>query len=228
VSARGNALALSSPLRGDALLGALNGISAEIVFTDARPVDEGFRPRAAVSRVYRYLEAEPTGPPAAYREACAAVVGTVDVRSFGRGLPAHRPALRVVTRFEAAQEGRGLVLEVEAPSFVWGMVRKLVAAVRQVAAGELDRATFRSALAGGPRLAVPLAEPEPLVLWDVSYGVPWTVHVRAFADRQRAYFRSERRAADVRHRLLERLWEERLGTNEASIVPRSPEASSSR
>jgi tRNA pseudouridine38-40 synthase len=224
VSARGNALALSSTLRGDALLGALNGISREVVFTDARPVADAFRPRAALSRTYRYLEAEPRGSLAAYRAATAAVVGEIDVRSFGRGVPSGRPIPRTVTRFAATPDGPGLVLEVDAPSFVWGMVRKLVAAVRQVVDGELELSKFRSALAGRTRLTVPLAEPEPLVLWEVLYPEPWTVHAASLADRQHAYFRTERRAAGVRERLLEGLWEEGFRSDEASKrVRRTPE-----
>jgi tRNA pseudouridine38-40 synthase len=223
VSARGNALALTSSLPGPALLRALNGVAAEVVFTDARVVEENFRPRAAVSRTYHYLEEAPVGPVAAYREAAAAAVGDIDVRSFGRGLPGGRPIVRTVSRFEAKALGRGLVLEIEAPSFVWGMVRKLVASVRNVVAGELDVATFRSALSGRRRLTLPLAEPEPLLLWEVSYGVPWTVHATTLADRQRAYFHTERHAARVRERLLERLGTGRFSGDEASKAEGSPD-----
>ncbi|MCI4322345.1 MAG: hypothetical protein L3K05_08590, partial [Thermoplasmata archaeon] len=62
VSARGNALALTSPLPGAGLLRALNGLRPEIFFTAATEVEEAFRPRAARSRTYRYWEAQPLGP----------------------------------------------------------------------------------------------------------------------------------------------------------------------
>lgn len=223
VSARGNALVLTSSLPGPALLRALNGVAQEIVFTDARVVDESFRPRAAVSRTYRYLEAAPWGPLDAYRAAAVAVVGDIDVRSFGRGLPGGRPMIRTVHRFEVTEDGPGFVLEVSAPSFVWGMVRKLVGAIRQVAAKELDLATLRAAVAGRRRLTLPLAEPEPLLLWDVSYAVPWTVHATGLSKRQKAYFRTERHAAQVRHRLLGRLGDEQFGSDEASMDAGGPE-----
>jgi tRNA pseudouridine38-40 synthase len=228
VSARGNALALHSPLPGDALLRALNGIAREIVFTDARQVSEGFRPRAAVARTYRYFEAEPVGSLAAYRKATALVVRDIDVRSFGRGLPSGEPLWRTISRFQVAQDGPGLVLEVEAPSFVWGMVRKLVAAVRKVAAGELERSVFQAAIAGRRRLTLPLAEPEPLLLWEVQYDTPWSVHTAAFADRQREYFRTERHAARVRHGMLPRIGELRFLPDEASMGAGTSEALSFR
>ncbi|MCI4362115.1 MAG: hypothetical protein L3J77_02840 [Thermoplasmata archaeon] len=223
MSARGNALALTSSLPGPGLLRALNGVAAEIVFTDARVVESSFRPRAAVARTYHYLEETPVGSIAAYREAAGAAVGNIDVRSFGRGLPSARPIVRTVSRFDAKPFGPGLVLEIEAPSFVWGMVRKLVASVRQVVAGELDPATFRAALSGRRRLTLPLAEPEPLLLWEVAYGVPWTVHATKLADRQRAYVHAERHAARVRDRLLERLGSGRFSGDEASKAERPPD-----
>jgi tRNA pseudouridine(38-40) synthase len=224
VSARGNALVLTSELPGPALLRALNGIATEIVFTDARTVEADFRPRAAVSRTYQYLEEAPVGTLSAYRKAAGAAVGDIDVRSFGRGLPSGHPIVRTVSRFEATALGRGLVLEVEAPSFVWGMVRKLVGSVRQVVSGELDAPTFRAALAGRRRLTLPLAEPEPLLLWEVRYDAPWTVHAVTLADRQRAYFDGERTAARVRDRLLERVGEGRFSPDEASKAERPPDA----
>jgi tRNA pseudouridine(38-40) synthase len=220
VSARGNALALYSTLSGRGLLGALNGVAPEIFFSAAREVDGSFRPRAARSRTYHYLESDPVGPIEAYRRAASLAVGDLDVRSFGRGLPADRPVVRTVRRFDVVADGAGLRLEIEGPSFVWGMVRKLVAATRSVAAGELGAKEFREALSGGRRLTVALAEPEPLVLWDVEYGQPWAVTADAFRARKSAYFARERRAAVSRVTLLDRL--RGADSDEATILPAPP------
>ena len=57
MSARGNALALSSDLPSAALLRGLNGIAPPIFFSHAREVDEAFRVRGARERVYRYYQA---------------------------------------------------------------------------------------------------------------------------------------------------------------------------
>jgi tRNA pseudouridine38-40 synthase len=216
VSARGNALAFRTSLPGAPLLRALNGIAPEIVFTDAQVVGDDFRPRAALSRTYRYFEADPRGSRAEYQKAANTVVGDVDARSFGRGMPADRPSFRTVSRFEVLEDGPGLILEVRAPSFVWGMVRKLVAGVRQVVAGELELRAFRAGVSGDRRLSLPLAEPEPLLLWDVAYRTAWTVHAAAFADRQRRYFRYERTANRVREQMLLRLFGDGFPTDQAS------------
>ncbi|HEV8049479.1 MAG TPA: hypothetical protein VGP88_02680 [Thermoplasmata archaeon] len=222
VSARANAFVLSSPLSGRAVLGALNGITPEIFFTAATEVEPSFRPRAARSRTYHYLESEPVGTVSAYRRAASLVVGDIDVRSFGRGLPADRPIPRTVHRFDVVPTESGVRLELEAPSFVWGMVRKLVAATRDVVRGDLPVDAFRAALAGERRLTVPLAEPAPLLLWEVDYGRPWTVVVDPFRVRKRSYFVGERRSARERAALLDRLLEPTVLEGEASKPRATP------
>ncbi len=65
------------------------------------------------------------------------------------------------------------MIEVRAPSFVWGMVRKIVAALREVDSERLSISRLRDAVEGATRLTLPLAEPEPLVLWEVEYPMAW-------------------------------------------------------
>ena len=65
------------------------------------------------------------------------------------------------------------MVEVRAPSFVWGMVRKIVASFREVEAGRVSVDRLEAALHGRARLTLPMAEPERLVLWEVEYPSPW-------------------------------------------------------
>jgi len=173
VSARANALVLESELPGPALLRTFNGISSAIFATAATPVDGSFRVRSAARRTYRYYE--PPGPHrlGRWRAAARALEGTIDVRSFGRGLPADRPVRRTVDALRVRPRDGGLELEIVARAFVWGMVRKIVAALREVDAGRLSTERLAAAAAGRVRLTLPLAEPEGLVLWDVEYPVRW-------------------------------------------------------
>ena len=218
VSARANALALTSPLPGPALLRALDGIAPEIFFSAAREVEPAFRPRSARSRTYRYWEVDPVGTLAAYRRAARAAVGEIDVRSFGRDVPPGRAAWRTVERIEVVRSGPGLRIEIEGRSFVWGMVRKLVGSIRQVVGGDLPLERFRSALAGQVRLTPPLAEPEPLVLWEVAYDAPWTIRAEGHRERQLDYLLAERRNASARSELLAALADRPFSTDEASKV----------
>ncbi|MGA8542748.1 MAG: hypothetical protein WB947_04320 [Thermoplasmata archaeon] len=175
VSARGNVLAFRSPLPGPALLRALNGIDPQLFFTAAALIADSFRVRAAIRRTYRYFEALPARNAALRAEATALFSGELDVRSLGRAIPQAHPVWRQVDSVTLWDVPGGAFWEIRAPSFVWGMVRKIVAAIREVDAGRLSVPRLRSALDGTVRLNLPIAEPEPLVLWEVEYDVPWTV-----------------------------------------------------
>jgi len=210
VSAVGNALTLDASLPGPTLLKSLNGISPELFFTAAAEVPVGFRVRRATRRVYRYFE--PTAPRDLRRvaEAARSFGGTVDVRSFGRGLPTASPVWRSIESVRLLPGPAGVVVEVNAPSFVWGMVRKIVAALREVDAGRLTVPRLTASLAGTERLTLPIAEPEPLVLWTVEYDVPWE-HFWSGPNRHQARWRSTVHDGLVaRQRVLEALSEGRV------------------
>ncbi|MGA7861875.1 MAG: tRNA pseudouridine synthase A [Thermoplasmata archaeon] len=194
VSARGNALTLTTALPAMAVLRALNGIAPEIFFTAISQVPLEFSARAASGRRYRYFEPAGEHHLERWQDAAAKFRGEVDVRSFGRDLPAERPAVRTIEAVRVHRAGaRWLVVDVRAPSFVWGMVRKIIAALRKVDEGTLSLARLEGALRGEHRLTLPLAEPEGLVLWDVTYPVQWSrewggpnrAQVRYLADRVR-------------------------------------------
>jgi tRNA pseudouridine38-40 synthase len=199
VSAQGNALALTSPLPAAAVLRALNGIAPEIFFTAVREVPTGFSARAATSRSYRYFEPAEGHRLERWREAAARIHGEVDVRSFGRELPIDRPTLRAVEHIRIRQSGRRwFLVDVQAPSFVWGMVRKIVAALRRVDEGSLSLAQLEAALRGEHRLTLPLAEPEGLVLREVRYPGRWALVWRGPNRNQTRYFSEVTRRARVR------------------------------
>lgn len=205
VSAVGNAVSLRSPLSGPALLRALNGASPRVFFTAAASVPDDFRVRRALSREYRYHYASPPIRPDRVDEAARLIAGSVDVRSFGRALPASEPVRRTVesVRYEALE--RGGVLIIKAPSFVWGMVRKIVGALREVDSGRLPISRLSRALRGEERLTLPMAEPEPLVLWDVEYGLPWQYLWNGPNRHQARWWAVARAETETRRYVLDRL-----------------------
>jgi tRNA pseudouridine38-40 synthase len=199
VSARANALALTSRLTGSALLRALNGIAPDLWFTAATEIPADFRVRHARRRTYRYYESGPASIPGAVVRASALFHGDIDVRSFGRDLAQDSPVRRTVESLLVRAEDGGWVIEVQAPAFVWGMVRKMVGALREVEAGRLSIPALAAALRGEARLTLPMAEPEPLVLWDVEFDRLWTVRWRGPNRRQTEWMRTERARARARH-----------------------------
>lgn len=176
VSAVGNALSIHSPLTAPALLRSLNGIAPDIFFTAASEVPETFRARGATRRVYRYFEPSAGRDFGVWRDTAPRFSGPIDVRSFGRGLASVEPVWRTVESVTVTLRPGGALVEIRAPSFVWGMVRKIVAALREVEEGRLSVARLEAALHGRTRLTLPMAEPERLVLWEVEYPLPWQHH----------------------------------------------------
>lgn len=205
VHARANALTLEAQVPGVALLGALNGIAPDIWFLRAVRVPAEFRVRSAEGRWYRYFEPEPVGRLRDWSEAAALFRGSVDVRSFGRGLPVGRPCLRDLDSVRVRRKDGLLILDVRGRSFVWGMVRKIVAALRSHAEGKLSLGEIERALRGEDRLTLPMAEPDGLVLWEVLHRVRWSVRSDGRTRPRMRRFEAEARAARVRARVIDAL-----------------------
>ncbi|MCI4335843.1 MAG: tRNA pseudouridine(38-40) synthase TruA [Thermoplasmata archaeon] len=205
VSARGNALALESDLTASRLLRTLNGLVPDVFFTHAVEVEGGFLPRRAAGRTYRYLEPIGDHEVGRWRALAKGFVGSFDVRSFGRGLPADRPTVRTLTRADVTQEGEWLVVELEGRSFVWGMVRKIIAALDAAESGALSEASLEAARRGDRRLALPLAEPEGLILWEVHYPFGWGAEPAALSRPQQRFWDDQRLRGARRSAVLSRV-----------------------
>jgi tRNA pseudouridine38-40 synthase len=206
VSARANAVVVSTALPPSELLRRLNTISPSLFFTAAREVSETFRVRQAVRRTYRYFDPIAVRDPELVGRAAALFAGPVDTRTFGRGVPPAVPRLLPVESVSSAPNGPGHTVEVRAPSFVWGMVRKIVGGLREVDAGRLSLALLEAAVRGRRRLTLPLAEPEGLVLWEVEYPEPWEVAWPGPNREQRAARLASMRSAWTRERMVEVLY----------------------
>jgi len=205
VSARANALGLWSELPAVPLLKRLNAISPQLFFTAAAPISPSFRVRGASRRVYRYFDPGPAADPPGWAPAARLFQGRVDARTFGRGVPVGSPQWRDIESVEVEPLSGGRAITVRAPSFVWGMVRKIVGALREVDQGRLPLSRLEAAIQGRERLTLPLAEPEGLVLWEVEFlGVRWETrwsgpnrHQSAFALRTRKVLWARTAVADT-------------------------------
>lgn len=167
VSARANVVALDPPLAPDALLPALTFRMKDAWAWAWAEVPDGFEPRHATRRWYRYhlrtpLEAK------ALEEAMAPFVGEHDFTAFCRLEPGLDPVRRVQA-IGVKRAGAHLLVDVHGESFLWNQVRRLVEAGRRVATGELPAGEIARGLAEGKPRDLGCAPPEPLVLMDVVY-----------------------------------------------------------
>ena len=161
--------------------------------------------RGAVRRTYRYFEPLREHHLDRWERAVRLFSGTIDVRSFGRGLPVGVPVQRSVESVTVTPTEGGFVVEVQAPSFVWGMVRKIIGALREYDAGRLTLARLEAALHGEVRLTLPTVEPEGLVLWEVEYPFPWTLNWNGPNRHRQAWVRSQTDSLWVQSEVLRAL-----------------------
>lgn len=205
VSAVSNALAIRSDLSGGRLLRQLNGIDPRLFFTAVTSVPDSFRVRNATRRVYRYFQSDPVDIDR-WQRAAALFTGPIDVRSFGRGLSPTAPTWRPIESVSVTMREGGTCIEVRARSFVWGMVRKIIGALREHDRGRLPLSRLQSAIEGRERLTLPMAEAEGLVLWEVEYPFPWGTEWSGPNRYQVEFVRSARREIWSRNQVIAQLF----------------------
>jgi tRNA pseudouridine38-40 synthase len=147
--------------------------------TAAAPVAEGWNPRHARRRTYRYEALSRGEDLARLRAACAAFVGRHDMRAFAKMEPGRKPE-RTVFACGAEDAGDGVwSFRVTGDGFLWNQVRRMASAALAVGRREADVADVQASLRSGkPHNAFGLAPAEGLTLERVEYdGLEWDPHL---------------------------------------------------
>jgi len=169
VNALGNVVAVDTGFPPEGLVGAFNSVSREVVATGYAVAREGFDPRHARSRWYRYLD-EPTGDLVTWRRYAGLFVGEHDFASFTK---APEETVRRIDRIEVSSREGWTAVDVWAQGFLWNMVRRVVAAIGALSAGDAVEADVVAALRGERRIDLGLAAPEGLTLMAIEYDFPF-------------------------------------------------------
>lgn len=172
VSARGNAFAVDTEMNPSELVSALNGVTGDVHPWGYAEVADGFDPRKARSRWYRY-HLFYTGWDARKIQGAAGVFeGEHDFGGLSRSDPDRQPdTSRFVDSVDVQFQESFVTVDVEAPSFLWEQVRRMVAALEAIGRGELSEDELAQSLETGEDLGLEPAPPEPLVLVDVDLGL---------------------------------------------------------
>src|SRR2546427_3690129 len=146
VSAVGNILAFNTDASLDAVASRFNDAAKEVWAWAVAELPPAFDPRKARVRWYRYLI---TGAHdlAALAEAAKPYPGTHDFAAFAS--PDAERTRRHVDSLELAAVPDGIVIDVRAPSFLRGMVRRIVSALLAVENGDARSEDVRDALRTG-------------------------------------------------------------------------------
>ncbi len=168
VSAVGNVVAFNTFLRPQATVGAFNDRARGVWAWAFAKVPDRFHPRKALERWYRYHLFEDL-PLRRLRAAAAAFQGIHTFDAFTSD-PHGGPPSDLRIAFD--REDEALLVDVRARSFRRGMVRRIVAALVAHARQEVSVDEIRAALRG-ERRDFGTVPPEPLVLMDVRYEIPF-------------------------------------------------------
>ncbi|HMK53305.1 MAG TPA: tRNA pseudouridine(38-40) synthase TruA [Methanobacteriaceae archaeon] len=134
-------------------------------------VHHGFQPRFARERHYRYLW--PNTPFEddlsldAIKEGAKEFVGTFDFRNFSKR--SERNPLRTIKSLEVVERENVIMFDVKGESFLWNMVRKIVAVLLNVGKGDLDISDVKEFLNPQKRVFITPMPSEGLILMDITY-----------------------------------------------------------
>ena len=194
VSALGNVVAFDGEAADESTVGRFNAAARDVWAWAVAELPPGCDPRKARSRWYRYLL---TGlhDAAKLRGVASVFVGEHDFAAFAS--PDVGRTRRRVDSVDVTAEEDGTLVDVRAPSFLRGMVRRIAAALLAVERGDATVEGLRTSLSTGTGRDLGLAAAEPLVLMDVDLGFPFRVAVDR-ATRERIAARAAESAAAAR------------------------------
>ncbi|MCX8173434.1 MAG: tRNA pseudouridine(38-40) synthase TruA [Thermoplasmata archaeon] len=168
VSALGNVIAFNTMEKPEKILGMLNTVSDAIWFLGYAIVPEKFNPRHAKERWYRYfLSKRNWRDRGKLEQALSVFTGVHDFRNFAR--PSERKTLREIFKIDVSDADSFWVIDLHGTSFLWGMARKIIGAVEELATGRITEHQILEALNARTSIDFPLAPPEFLILMDVRY-----------------------------------------------------------
>ncbi|MBR2255346.1 MAG: tRNA pseudouridine(38-40) synthase TruA [Candidatus Methanomethylophilaceae archaeon] len=167
VGALGNVVAVTTDMEPQTYLKALNAVSERVFYRSWCEVDEGFNPRHANRRVYRYIMPSTNLDLNLARECADVFTGTHDFASFCRY--DGKDTVLTVDSIKVDEQDGALVLEFTARYFLWNMIRRISSAVQRVASGREELDTVVSSLDGNGNKTFGIAPAEGLTLVDVQY-----------------------------------------------------------
>jgi tRNA pseudouridine38-40 synthase len=172
VSALGNVVAFNTEFQKGKLLRAMNSSSHKVYFYGVAEVPTSFSPRRAKRRWYRYFLPFEGQDMEAVRGCVDLFQGEHDFRRFCKA--DERSTWRCVDEATAFRVGEVIVIDIKAREFLRNMVRRMVAAISEVGAGNAPLEEVRLALSG-KETGFGLAPPEPLCLMDIEYPFEFEV-----------------------------------------------------
>ncbi len=142
--------------------------------------------RQALSREYRYILYAPDVIERRMMEFAPQFLGSHDFTNFSSVEPGKYP-VRTISRLDISRRGDFYLIDIEADSFLWNMVRKIVTGLRLVGENKRPNEWIGQMFDPKHREGIPPAPAAGLYLKKVNYeGIAWEADEYA---RKRAYQR---------------------------------------
>lgn len=177
VSALGNVVSLRTSFKVEDLCSALNSELEDVWTYSAVEVTEGFNPRAARTRWYRYYLARSSQQMNVLKDIASRFVGVHDFSAHARR--DDRNPMRKIDLIDVSEHGLFFTIDFRAESYLWNMVRRIVWMMNEGSSGRLSLESIGPDASRKPP-RVGLSPPEYLVLMDIDCGIEFPVDKRAF------------------------------------------------
>ena len=168
VSALGNVLAVNTDFRKNEIIQALNSHIQDIWFYKIAQVDTTFNPRHAIKRIYRYHLSTNKRNINVLIKATDIFIGEHDFKYFCYNVK-DKNTVRTITRIDVNKSKNFITIDFEAPNFLWGMVRMIIAAILSYENNKTNITQIEKVLLMEKKNHFGIALPEPLLLVDISY-----------------------------------------------------------
>ena len=177
VSALGNIVSVRSSFSLSELCPAINSEMEGVWAYSVIEVPDGFNPRAARQRWYRYHLPKQDQDLKLMRQIASRFVGVHDFSSY-----AHvddRNPMRKIDSIDISDSDFFHIIDFRAESFLWNMVRRIVWMMNEGSSGRIPHETIGPEVTEKP-VRLGLSPPEYLVLMDIDCGVEFPRDERAW------------------------------------------------
>ena len=171
VSALGNVIAFNTKASKRSIIKELNDELTDMLFYGIKDVDQDFFPRYAQYRIYRYYLKNMNLKMDKILSAAGAFTGTYNFSNFAK-LEKFKDPIRTINNIIVTNQGKFLILDFYAQTFLWHQVRRIVSAIQKMNLGKIEKEQIIEALHNpNKKFDFGLSPAEPLILKDILYDL---------------------------------------------------------
>jgi tRNA pseudouridine38-40 synthase len=169
VSALGNIISFTTEKTCENLLNECTMNLESIILYGIQGVDEGFNPRYARQRKYRYFIHNGSYDVQSIQRTASLFQGTHNFSNFAR-IETHRNPVRTIDMVTTHRRGGCIIVDFSAQTYLWHQIRRIISAILRVEDQKTSRDKIIQCLKEpDENKDFGLAPSEPLILMDVLY-----------------------------------------------------------